>query len=177
MPVSSLLSGSPRSGSRWSSASAARTFRLVSGGSRRTISAVAGSSTTRRLGTTCGDLLSEEVAQLVGAARAAIERASVPKDFRVEVWVGHDLERRVQAHGLFMAHQDRGRATALGDGHALVAASDIINEPAELRLRLGKRKRLHDLTSLLTNRRFGKVGGSRGPGPRWNRSRPPGMVI
>lgn len=129
------------------------------------MSAVPGSSTTRRLGTTCGDLLSKEVTQPVGAALAAIQRASVAKDFRVEVRVGHDLQRRVQACGLFMAHENSSRATALGDGDALVAASDIINEPAELRLRLGQRKRLHDLTSLLTNRRFGKVLGSRGPGP------------
>ena len=39
-----------------------------------------------------------------------------------------------------------------GDGDAFVAARDIVDESAELRLRLGQRQRLHDLTSLQTNR-------------------------
>jgi len=157
MPVSSRPSGSPRSGSRASSASAARTFRLVSGGSRRTKSAVAGSSTTRGLGTSCGHLLSEEIAQFVSAALAAIERMSVAKNFRIELRVGHDLERRVQAHGLVVTHQNGRRATALGDGDALVSAGNILDEPAELRFNLREGQRFHDVTSLLTNPRRGNM--------------------
>src|SRR2546426_11135820 len=157
MPVSSRPSGSPRSGSRASSASAARTFRLVSGGSRRTKSAIAGSSTTRGLGTTCGHLLSEEIAQFVRAAFAAIERSSVAKDFRVEPRDAHDLQRRVQAHGLVVAHQNGRRATAFGDGDALVSAGNIIDEPTELRFSLRERERFHDVTSLLTNPRLAHI--------------------
>ena len=91
----------------------------------------------RRFGTSGGALLSEEVVQLVGAAPPAIKRAPVSQDLRVETGVGHDLQRRVQARGLFVTHDHRGRAPALGDRDALIAASDIVDESAELRLRLG----------------------------------------
>src|SRR2546428_12680247 len=143
MPVSSRPSGSPRSGSRASSASAARTFRLVSGGSRRTKSAVAGSSTTRGLGTSCGHLLSKEIAQFVSAALAAIERMSVAKNFRIELRVGHDLERRVQAHGLVVTHQKGPPATAPRDGDALVSAGKNLDEAAGVWLYLLQGEPIH----------------------------------
>jgi hypothetical protein len=57
--------------------------------------AVSRSNSTRRFRTTCGDLLSKELVEVVGAALAAIERAPVPEDLRVELGIGHDLERGV----------------------------------------------------------------------------------
>jgi len=156
MPASSRWSGSPRSGSRRSAASAACTFRFGSGGSRRRTSATSGRSATRRFATSGGALLSEEVVQLVGAPSPAVQRAPVSQNLRVELWVGHNLERRVEACGLVVTHEDRCWATAPGDRDALVPASHIVDEAAELRLRLGQRKRSHDLTSLLTNSSCGK---------------------
>jgi hypothetical protein len=58
-----------------------------------------------------------------------------------------------------MAHEDRSRTPVLRDRDALVAAFDIVDESAELRLHLGQRQRLHDLTSLQTN--FGIRRGAR----------------
>src|SRR3989442_8561869 len=82
---------------------------------------------------------------------------SAAKNFSVELRVGHDLQRRVQAHGLVVAHQNGRRATALGDGDALVSAGDLIDERAELRFSLRERKRFHDVTRLLTNPRLGNM--------------------
>src|SRR5438552_1464806 len=138
MPVSSRPSGSPRSGSGSSSASTARTFRLVSGGSRRTKSAVAGSSTTRGLGTTCGHLLSDEIAQFVSAALAAIERMSVAQNLRVELRVGHDLElrqdpqevRQQDAVHPAVAHDEDRLAGALAH-QPLDDAKDTGDDPVE----------------------------------------------
>ena len=151
MPLSSRSSGSPRSGFRWSSASAARTFRFGSGGSCRSTSAVSRRKNTRRLGTTCGNLLPEELVEVVRAALAAIERTLVPEDLRVELGVGHDLEGGVEARRLVVAHEDSSRAPMFRDGDALIPARDVVDESTELRLRLGQRQRLHDLTSLQTN--------------------------
>src|SRR5438309_8136670 len=151
MPASSRSSGSPRSGSRRSSASAARTFRLASGGSRRRTLATSGRSTTRRFATSGGPLLSEDLDQLVDAAPAAIQRTPISEDLRVEVRIGHDLKRRVEACGLIVTHDHRRRTPALRDRHALVPASDLVDQSTELRLRLRERKRSHDLTSLVTN--------------------------
>src|SRR6266851_8656916 len=100
MPVNSRSSGSPRSGFRWNSAAAARTFRFGSGGSCRSTSAVSRRNNTRRLGTTYRNLLSEELVEVVRAALAAIERALVPEDLRVELGIGHDLESGVKARSL-----------------------------------------------------------------------------
>ena len=58
------------------------------------------------------------------------ERASIAKDVGVELGVGHDLERRVETHELVMAHEHRSRSTALGNGYALIAASNCVDEPA-----------------------------------------------
>lgn len=82
---------------------------------------------------------------------SAIECAPVAEDLGVELGVGHDLERRVEARRLVVAHEDCRRAPMLRDRDSLVAACDIVDESTELRLRLGQRQRLHDLTSLQTN--------------------------
>lgn len=94
------------------------------------MSAVAGRTSTRRLRTNGGDLLSEEVVRVIGNALSTFKRASIAKDVGVELGVGHDLERRVETQELIMAHEHGGRSTALGNGHALVAASDCVDEPA-----------------------------------------------
>jgi len=152
MPVSSRSSGSPSSGSLCSLASAARTFRLGSGASCRTTSDVSRGSTTRRLRTACRDLLSEQLIEVVRAAFATIQCAPVAEDLGVELGIGHDFECCVQTRRFVVAHEDRSRTPMFCDGDAFVATRDIVDESAELRLRLGQRQRLHDLTSLQTNR-------------------------
>ena len=105
----------------------------------------------RRLRTACRDLLSEQLVEVVRAAFSAIQCAPVAEDLGVELGIGHDFECCVQTRRFVVAHEDRSRTPMFCDGDAFIATRDIVDESAELRLRLGQRQRLHDLTSLQTN--------------------------